>query len=661
MSGTNVEAADAEELLRIAERLAGKGQVAPTRAIAAMLVLGSEANQENFDDLWDVEAPRSRLASAIEPSSLRGAGSLQAAWEDWLRVGGRADLFADETPFREFPVGRLKEAAKAVHDLVDRRSRDDGTHIGHVFDRFLSLVGERRGKSSGEFTTPRSVNELIIRLAELRLGMVVGDFYAGVGGTLVAALAQVGVPAWGETPISGAELNREIVFLARINLLLHGADPGLIRNEDTLTSWRPTDDQGRSFDRILSNPPFSLYYDEDEYRAPRDLLGRTPSSKSELMMLQQMRASIRPGGRVIMAMAHGPLFREGQEKSIRRLLLERGDIEAVVGIGPNLFHGTAIPACLLVLRCTGTTQPTPPGVLFINAEREVLTGRNQNRLEPRHIEKIARVFHQRAELPGFSAVISFEDLARNSYNLNIRRYVEPLAEDAPVLDLGAMVNGGVPPYEVEITRKRFAAFGLAPDDLFHRRADGYLAPSNQGGFADVVERLPDLCAPAEELVTSEHDRSWPEIVRKAHPPTARPTFDAFRQSLVDGFCARLTESGVLDEYELAGVFAQWWAEYAQEIQARFHDDRQELLDCLGRRLAVPLRDQIKELVRLRQRSLEDTVRNWGERYGQPLSHLLEQSETADRRFAARLRELGLDLGGNPDERIIDTRTDVSNA
>ncbi|NKZ00019.1 N-6 DNA methylase [Nocardiopsis alborubida] len=639
---------EADELLRISERLAGKGWGDAVRVVAVMLVLGSDTVRGSAEEPWNAGTPETRLARVVESSFSRERSTLQAEWQDWLRVANRSILFPDETPFREFPVGRLAEAAEAVHHLLLRLPAEKRkSRTGEVFERFLSLANERQGKTGGTFSTPRSVNELIIRLADLRLGMVVGDFYAGVGGTLITALDHVGVPARGETPISGAELNQAAVFLARVNLLLHDTDPGLIRHENTLASWRPTDDQGRSFDRVLSNPPFSLRYDQSDYRAPQDLLGRTSGTKSELMMLQQMRASVRPGGRVIMAMAHGPLFRGGQEEHIRRALLERSEIEAVVGFGPNLFQGTSIPACLLVLRSPVPNRAETSDVLFINAEREVVTGRNQNRLEPRHIEKIARVFHQRAELPGFSRVVPIAEIADNAYNLNIGRYIGPSAEQVPVLDLGAMVNGGVPPREVKLARQSFAAFGLNPEQFLEQRTDGYLVPPGSGGFADVAERLSELCEPVADHLAEEFDRSWPEIVRRAHPPTSRPTFDAFRQSLVDGFCAKLTEAGVLDEYELAGAFAQGWADHVQEIRDRFHGDRQDLVEDLVRWLSGSLKEQIRELVRNRQRSLVETVRQWDESYGCPLSRLLEQSEEADRRFEARLRELGLEPGSRP--------------
>ncbi|MCY9784196.1 SAM-dependent methyltransferase [Nocardiopsis sp. EMB25] len=635
----------ADELLRAKERLAGRGDLDAARAIAAMLVLGGAPDGTSIlFDSWDDGRRTTRLDRVVATAFERPARALRSEWEQWREEEDDAGLFPDTVPFTDFPEARLAEAVRAVHGLLRQTEVEgDDTRIGEVFDRFLSLVGERMGKAGGAFFTPRSVNELIIRLADLRLGMVVGDFYAGVGGTLVAALAHVGLPSRGETPVSGADINGESVFLARVNLYLHGADPSLVRHEDTLTSWRPTDERGRCFDRVLSNPPFALAYDPGTFREPSDLRGRTSAGRAELMVVQQVLASLRPGGRAIVAMAHGPLFRGGQEQSIRRALLDRGEIEAVIGIGPNLFQGTAIPSCLLVLRRPEEDRPTPSDVLFVDAESEVATGRNQNRLEPHHIEKIVRVFDRRDTVPGFSRLVPWEEIARNSHSLHIGGYVDRVGEEGPVLDLNAALNGGVPPDEVMRVRGPFRAFGLDVLQLFALRCDGHVVPRDGEDYEAVAARLSDLCEPAIDHFGETLRLSWPSVVRQAYTISSRRTLGDFRQTLVDLFCRQLVSTGVLDEYDLAGVFAQCWAEHAEKITSRFYGERDALADLLTRELGETLLDQARDLVQARQRVLVDTVYDWKERYGDPLRQLWERSAAADRRFRERLSALGVEL------------------
>lgn len=146
------------------------------------------------------------------------------------------------------------------------------------------------------------------------------------------------------------------------------------------------------------------------------------------MFVQHMLTVLRPGGLVCTVMPHGVLFRGGAEKSIRKGFIEDDLIDAVVGLGPNLFYGTGIPACILVLRAKGSRPADRQDrVLFINADREYFEGRAQNYLLPEHIEKIVNAYERYEEIPGFAALVTPEALAENDYNLNIRRY----ADNAP--------------------------------------------------------------------------------------------------------------------------------------------------------------------------------------------------------------------------------------
>src|SRR5205814_2614449 len=172
--------------------------------------------------------------------------------------------------------------------------------------------------------------------------------------------------------------------------------------------------------------------------------------KADLMYVQHVLATLQPDGVGAVVTPHGVLFRGGVEADIRRGIVEDGRLEAVIGIGPNVFRGTAIPACILVLRGTNGPPAARRGnVLFINAEREVVTGRTQNRLEPQHVEKIVGTFRTAAEIPGFSRMVPISELAENDFNLNIRRYVDagPAAEPAP--DVRAAIFGCVPTGEIE--------------------------------------------------------------------------------------------------------------------------------------------------------------------------------------------------------------------
>jgi type I restriction enzyme M protein len=175
-----------------------------------------------------------------------------------------------------------------------------------------------------------------------------------------------------------------------------------------------------------------------------------------------MHSVLRPGGMVCTVMPHGVLFRGGAEKEIRKGFIEDDLLDAVIGLGSNLFYGTGIPACVLVLRAKGAKPEERRGnVLFVNADAEYREGRAQNFLDPEHIEKIASAYERYEDIDGFAAVVSHADLAENDFNLNIRRYADNAPPPEPH-DVRAHLVGGVPKAEVEANSALFAAHGFDP-------------------------------------------------------------------------------------------------------------------------------------------------------------------------------------------------------
>src|SRR5205814_1266063 len=196
--------------------------------------------------------------------------------------------------------------------------------------------------------------------------------------------------------------------------------------------------------------------------------------KADLMFAQHMVAVLRPNGMAATVMPHGVLFRGGTEADIRRGFVDDDLIEAVIGLGPQLFYGTGIPACILILRPNGSKPANRKGkVLFINADRAFREGRAQNYLEPEHIEKIVSAYRAFEDIPDFARIVSREQLAENDDNLNIRRYVDTTPPPEPQ-DVRAHLHGGVPMAEVEAKKDLFGAHGLDVDRLLIQRDAEYL-------------------------------------------------------------------------------------------------------------------------------------------------------------------------------------------
>ncbi|MGI9213121.1 MAG: HsdM family class I SAM-dependent methyltransferase, partial [Methylococcaceae bacterium] len=315
--------------------------------------------------------------------------------------------------------------------------------LGAAYEYLIGEFADSAGKKGGEFYTPRTVVRMMVRLIKPKLEHDIYDPCCGSGGMLIAA--KEFIDEHGEdgrkANLFGQEFNGTVWSIAKMNMLLHGISTANLQNDDTLAE--PQHVEGGElmrFDRVLTNPPFSINWGNTEKDADgkpawkpkfedRFSYGQVPlgAKKADLMFLQHMLAVTRNGGMVATVMPHGVLFRGGEEKAIRAGIIKRDLLEAVIGIAPNLFYGTGIPACILVLRqrvkngandVSGKPAERQGKVLFINADREYFEGRAQNYLLPEHIEKIATTFDEFRAIAGFSAIVDKATLQTNHYNLN---------------------------------------------------------------------------------------------------------------------------------------------------------------------------------------------------------------------------------------------------
>jgi type I restriction enzyme M protein len=236
------------------------------------------------------------------------------------------------------------------------------------------------------------------------------------------------------------------------------------------------DGELKLFDRVISNPPFSQNYTREGMKfTDRFTHGYCPEmgKKADLMFAQHMISVLKPDGMMATVMPHGVLFRGGEEKNIRKNFIDNDLLEAVIGLPPNLFYGTGIPACILVMRPPGAKPEERQGkVLFINADAEYYAGRAQNYLRPEHIEKITWVFENFVSLPGYSAIVTKAELANpdNNYNCNIRRYADNAPPPEPH-DVRGHLLGGIPKAEVAAKSPLLNAHGFHATSILIARND----------------------------------------------------------------------------------------------------------------------------------------------------------------------------------------------
>jgi type I restriction enzyme M protein len=306
--------------------------------------------------------------------------------------------------------------------------------LGQSYEYLIKKFADLTNKKAGEFYTPRSVVRLMVNILDPKEGESIYDPACGTGGMLLEAVHHVRLnhgddrTLWGK--LFAQEKNLTTSAIARMNLFLHGASDFQVVRGDTLR--QPAffaGDNLATFDCVIANPPFSLEKWGEEVWASdpygRKFAGMPPGKSGDYAWVQHMIRSMAPAkGRMAVVLPHGALFRMGKEGDIRQKILQMDLIEAVIGLGPNLFYGTGLAACILVVR-QHKKKERKKKVLILDASREFKTGRAQNELLPEHVERIYGWYRDYQDVEGIARVVTLDEIAGNDHNLNIPRYVEP--------------------------------------------------------------------------------------------------------------------------------------------------------------------------------------------------------------------------------------------
>lgn len=521
--------------------------------------------------------PESRWAS-LAGRSMGMGGHLNAALHGLEKNNEDLDGVLRHIDFNRAPDGaQLKNAAlvELVRLFSGIRLRDEDLEfpdlIGLAYEKVLRDFAESIDSKGGDFYTARPVVRLMVRLAAPRPRDSVYDPCAGSAGMLVYTREYIAdhYPGQAHTvSLSGQELSTAHWAAGRMNLLLHGIRDADVRLGDTLAEPRHLDGGvPRRFDRILSNPEFSWKDYDPGVATSRDYRrfdhGTSPSA--DLMFVQHMVASLADDGMAVTVMPHGVLFRDRAEKEIRESLLRADAVEAVIGLGAGILHGTGIPICLLILRAPGHKPAhSRDKVLFVNADREYRRGRKQNILGEEHAEKIVRTYQEWREISGFSRVVLVKELLDDGANLNIRRWVDNTPEPEPQ-DVSAHLYGGIPRAEVEALAPAFTAYGLEPAAFFTAPDDGYLDFLPEGHEATAA-RVDGLAGDREAAFRAAVETWWRKhaVLLEELPVNGAPM--AARAALISSFCEVVASIPLLDEFTAAGIVAEWWADNLADVK-----------------------------------------------------------------------------------------------
>lgn len=354
---------------------------------------------------------------------------------------GRLDNVFRNIDFNsESGLGKTKDRNRLLQHLIDdfkdldlRPSRIQGEDIiGNAYEYLIANFASDAGKKGGEFYTPGEVATLISKLVKAKPGDKISDPTCGSGSLLIKVSREAhSKDFW----LFGQEKNGSTWALCKMNMFLHGiVDNARIEWGDTLADpLLIENDQLMKFDVTIANPPFSLdkwgadNAADDRYE--RFKRGVPPKSKGDFAFILHMIETMdEDDGKVAVVVPHGVLFRGSSEGQIRQKLIEENLLHAVIGLPANLFFGTGIPAAILVFK----KKREQSDVLFIDASKEFVKDKNQNKLKDENIDKIVKTYENFETIDKYSYLATLKDLKENEFNLNIPRYVDSFEEEEPI-------------------------------------------------------------------------------------------------------------------------------------------------------------------------------------------------------------------------------------
>jgi type I restriction enzyme M protein len=424
------------------------------------------------------------IGRLAEANDLKGVIDV-ADFNDEDKLGGGKDM-----------VDRLSNLVGIFANLNLSANRAEGDDLlGDAYEYLMRHFATESGKSKGQFYTPAEVSRVMARVLDIGPSTgqerTVYDPTCGSGSLLlkVADEAPRGLSIYGQ------EMDNATWALARMNMFLHDEPSAEIWRGNTLTSphWLNPEGSLKTFDYAVANPPFStkswsngLDPEHDEFG--RFEMGVPPAKNGDYAFLLHVLKSLKSTGKGAVILPHGVLFRGHAETNIRRNLVRQGYIKGIIGLPANLFYGTGIPACIVVL--DKENAHARRGIFMIDASRGFMKDGNKNRLRSQDMHRIVDVFGHGTEEPRYSRKVGFTEIEANDFNLNIPRYIDS-GEPEDLQDLGAHLNGGIPERDIDALSKYWEEFPTLRRTLF--------AEDDRPGYGEA--RVP---APEVRVTVLEH-------------------------------------------------------------------------------------------------------------------------------------------------------------
>ncbi len=470
-------------------------------------------------------------------------------------------------------VDRVSKLIAIFEDKFDF-SRNRAEHddiLGDAYEYLMRNFATESGKSKGQFYTPAEVSRVMAKVVGVDKAtsqtQTIYDPTCGSGSLLLKAAD--------ETPfkisIYGQEMDNSTAALAKMNMILHGHPNAIIHQDNTLAIpyFKNQYDQNKlqTFDFAVSNPPFSTKAWSTGFNPEKDDFGRfeygiPPAKNGDYAFLLHLIKSLKSKGKGAIILPHGVLFRGHAEAVIRETLIRRGFIKGIIALPPNLFYGTGIPACIIVI--DKENADSRRGIFMIDAGRGFVKDGNKNRLRHQDIHKIVDVFNNQIKLPKYSRMVSHAEIERNEFNLNIPRYIDS-QEPEDTQDIEAHLLGGIPNRDIDALENYWKVFPAIKGELF-RASDRESYSSlkvEPSAIKETIYNHTEFTSFAEEVKAIF--QSW----RERHTPALRTIgSDTHPKTLIRDISEDLLKLfervRLIDKYDIYQQLMSYWTDTMQD-------------------------------------------------------------------------------------------------
>ena len=450
------------------------------------------------------------------------------------------------------------------------KNRADGDDIlGDAYEYLMRHFATESGKSKGQFYTPAEVSRIIAQIigihnARTSAATTVYDPTCGSGSLLLKVSDEAATPV----TLYGQEKDAATSGLARMNMILHDNPTALIVQGNTLTDPQFKEDGTlKTFDYVVANPPFSdkrwgtgLDPMNDPFER-FESFGTPPARQGDYAYLLHIVRSLRSTGKGACVLPHGVLFRGNAEADIRRNLVRKGYIKGIIGLPANLFYGTGIPACIVVI--DKEDAQSRKGIFMIDASRGFIKDGPKNRLRSMDIHKIVDVFNKRLDVPKYARMVSFSEIEQNEFNLNLPRYIDSQTpEDRQ--DISGHLQGGIPASDVDSLERYWAIFPELRHSLFKQNRPGYLDLSvEKSTIKTLIYEHHEFATFIAEM--NAHFAVWRDsnaATLKALTAGCQPR--EIISQLSEGLLAHYADKSLIDAYDVYQHLMDFWSETMQD-------------------------------------------------------------------------------------------------